>query len=336
MFSIPSQRVESGFPYLDYTTTMVRAHQLTKRYAGKTAVDGISFEILPGEVVGFLGPNGAGKTSTIRMLTGYLAPSSGGATVSGFDVFRESRKARSCIGYMPENVPLYDDMRVKEYLRFRARLQGLWGKKMRIKVGSTMEICGLVDVRRKMIKGLSKGYRQRVGLADALVHEPDLLILDEPTNGLDPNQIRAVRDLIKNLSEKHTILISTHLLAEVEKTCDRVIILDEGKIRAKGSPQELISQLRTAGHLSLDIKSTLDTVEPILLSIDGVKKIIKSNQKGEWLRLEILADSGKDVREGIATALLGKNIHIRELIRHQPSLEDAFVELTMEPEPGER
>jgi len=314
---------------------MVRAHNLTKQYAGRTAVDAISFEILRGEVVGFLGPNGAGKTTTIRMLTGFLAPTSGGATVAGFDIFRQSRQARARIGYMPENVPLYDDMRVKEYLKFRARLHGMWGRRMRVRVGEVMELCGLTGVRKKMIRGLSKGYRQRVGLADSLVHDPELLILDEPTNGLDPNQIRGARELIRNLAESHTIILSTHLLSEVEKTCSRVLILDEGRIRAKGSPVELVKRHRAAGRLSVETKGPETEVSELLLTVPGVKKIVGATMDGDWTHLELLADSERDVRECVATALYERGWPIRELIRHQASLEDAFVELTLEQEPGE-
>ncbi|MGA0845118.1 MAG: ABC transporter ATP-binding protein, partial [Luteolibacter sp.] len=191
---------------------MIDVHQLRKNYGRHVAVRDISFKVERGEVVGFLGPNGAGKTSTLRMLTGYLPPSGGRASVAGFDVFRDSVEARRRIGYMPENVPLYDEMRVREYLGFRAGLKGLNRAATRRRVGEVLESCGLEGVRRKMIKTLSKGYRQRVGLADALVHEPDLLILDEPTNGLDPNQIRQIRELIRSLAKSHTVLLSTHIL----------------------------------------------------------------------------------------------------------------------------
>ena len=186
---------------------MIEVRNLTKRYVRNAAVDDISFDVARGEIVGFLGPNGAGKSTTMRILTGYLPATAGRATVAGYDIFRESLEARRKIGYMPENVPLYDEMRVKEYLRFRGALKGLGGRELRKKVGEAMNLSGVTEVRRKLIGSLSKGYRQRVGLADALVHEPPLLILDEPTNGLDPNQIRQVRELIKSLGKKHTILL---------------------------------------------------------------------------------------------------------------------------------
>ena len=193
-------------------STMIDARNLTKNYARHTAVRDISFSVERGEIVGFLGPNGAGKTTTLRMLTGYLPPTSGSASIAGFDIFRESIEARRRIGYMPENVPLYEDMRVREYLKFRAHLKGLDNASTRRRVGAVLDTCGLQSVRRKMIKTLSKGFRQRVGLADALVHDPELLILDEPTNGLDPNQIRQIRELIRQLAQSHTVLISTPIL----------------------------------------------------------------------------------------------------------------------------
>ena len=209
---------------------MIEVKDLTKRYAGRTAVDAISFEVEKGEVVGFLGPNGAGKSTTIRMLTCFLSASEGTAKVGGYDIYDDSIKVRQHIGYMPENVPLYPDMRVSEYLNFRAKIKGLRYREAKRAVSEAMDICSLAEVERKMVATLSKGYKQRVGLADALVNKPDLLILDEPTNGLDPNQIRQARELIKRLGDRHTILISTHILSEVEVTCGRVIIIDRGKI----------------------------------------------------------------------------------------------------------
>ncbi|MBX6326174.1 MAG: ATP-binding cassette domain-containing protein, partial [Chthoniobacterales bacterium] len=207
---------------------MIKVENLTKRYAGQTAIRNLSFEVNRGEIMGFLGPNGAGKTTTMRILAGFMPPTSGRATVAGFDVFSQSLQARAHLGYMPENVPLYSDMRVNEYLEYRAALKGVPHRRIGERVGDVKELCGLKDVERKLIAALSKGYRQRVGLADALLAEPDLLILDEPTIGLDPNQIRQVRELIRNLGKRHTILLSTHILPEVEMTCTRVIIIHKG------------------------------------------------------------------------------------------------------------
>src|SRR5687767_13204158 len=211
---------------------MIKVENLTKKYAGVTAVENVSFEVEKGEIVGFLGPNGAGKSTTMRILTGYLPASSGRASIAGFDVFEQSLQARQRLGYLPESTPLYTDMRVNEYLRYRAALKGVPHGKLKERVGDVIELCNLKDKERALIASLSKGYRQRVGLADSLVHDPDLLILDEPTIGLDPNQIRQVRDLIKNLAQKRTVLISTHILPEVEIMCSRVIVIHKGRIRA--------------------------------------------------------------------------------------------------------
>lgn len=307
---------------------MIEVSHLTKRYARHTAVSDISFEVQRGEIVGFLGPNGAGKTTTLRMLTGYLPPTSGTAKIAGKDIFRESLAARSKIGYMPENVPLYDDMRVKEYLKFRAQLKGLSGSHGRTRVSDVIETCGLKSVRRKMIKTLSKGYRQRVGLADALVHDPELLILDEPTNGLDPNQIRHIRGLIKRLAETHTVLISTHILHEVEMICNRVIIIDGGKIKATDTPTKLTEQMRSAGRIELELKTEFESAQQALSSMDGVKKVIGEKLDDDWLQFTIWIDSGTDARERIANLASEKNWPLRSIFRHTAKLEDVFVELT--------
>src|ERR1043166_3473570 len=218
---------------------MIEVESLTKRYAGHTAISDLSFTVGRGEIVGLLGPNGAGKSTTMRVLSCYMPATSGTALVAGFDVFKNADEVRRRIGYMPENNPLHQEMRVREYLKFRARLKGLSRPKSRERVDVVMQQCGVTDVSRKIIGHLSKGYKQRVGLADALVHEPELIILDEPTIGLDPNQIRSVRQLIKDLGTKHTVLLSTHILPEVEMTCNRVLIMRQGKILAAGTPEHL-------------------------------------------------------------------------------------------------
>src|SRR5271157_2768463 len=233
-------------------TEMIKVEQLTKKYSGVTAISDLSFEVGKGEIVGFLGPNGAGKSTTMRILSSFMPATSGRALIAGHDVFRDSLKARMHLGYLPESVPLYGDMRVSEYLRYRGSLKGLGGKKLRNRVNVVKELCSVKEVENKLIGALSKGYRQRVGLADALVHDPDLLILDEPTIGLDPNQIRSVRELIKNLGRHHTILLSTHILPEVEATCSRVIIINRGRIEASDTPDNLRRQLRGAGGIRLE------------------------------------------------------------------------------------
>lgn len=307
---------------------MIEVRELTKSFARHTAVKGIDFSVQKGEIVGFLGPNGAGKTTTMRMLTGYLPPSSGSATIAGYDIFRQSLDARRCIGYMPENVPLYDDMRVREYLRYRASLKGLSNRDGRRRVNDVIETCGLAGVRRKMIKVLSKGYRQRVGLADALVHEPQLLILDEPTNGLDPNQIRQIRELIKRLSETHTILLSTHILHEVEMTCGRVIIIDGGQIKAQDTPQNLVAGMRAAGRIHAEIGGDPSVIAPALQRMDHVKRVTNEPQEGDWSHYEILVDSGTDARERIHELISQYGWPLRSLHRKDATLEDVFVELT--------
>ena len=307
---------------------MIEVRELTKSFARHTAVRGIDFNVARGEIVGFLGPNGAGKTTTLRMLTGYLPPTSGSARVAGFDIFRESLEARRCIGYMPENVPLYDDMRVREFLKYRASLKGLSNRDARRRVNEVIDTCGLEGVRRKMIKVLSKGYRQRVGLADALVHEPGLLILDEPTNGLDPNQIRQIRELIKNLAEKHTILLSTHILHEVEMTCGRVIIIDSGVIKAQDTPQNLVAGMRAAGRVHAEISGDPEVIAPALQRLDHIKRVTPHDLADGWTRYEILVDSGIDARERIHELIAQYGWSLRSLHRKDATLEDVFVELT--------
>jgi ABC-2 type transport system ATP-binding protein len=306
---------------------MIKVEQLTKKYAGVTGIDQISFEVGKGEIVGFLGPNGAGKTTTMRILASYMPASSGRATVAGFDVFSESLKARRHLGYLPESVPLYHDMRVNEYLRYRGALKALSGKRLKNRIGVIKELCGLREVGRKKIAGLSKGFRQRVGLAEAMIHEPDLLILDEPTIGLDPNQIRHVRELIKSLGERHTILLSTHILSEVEATCSRVIIINRGRIEASDTPENLVNQLRTSGLLRLEVKSGSEDPVPHLEEIAGVREV-RAVSNGEWRCFEIRIEANSDPREQIFQLAVGRKWVIRELSKERATLEDAFVELT--------
>ncbi len=310
---------------------MIEINHLTKRYGRFTAVDDISFSVGKGQVVGFLGPNGAGKTTTLRILTGYLPATRGAASIDGHDIFRDSIKARRKIGYMPENVPLYDEMRVKEYLKFRAQLKGVRGSKITSSINEVLDTCGLVHMKKRMIKTLSKGYRQRVGLADALIHKPDLLVLDEPTNGLDPNQIRSIRKLIKRLGESHTVLLSTHILSEVEMIADHVIIIDGGKVKASDTPTNLTTSMRTAGKISVEIHGgEAEIMSQAIQKLEHVKKVIPSTIEGEdqWLNLDIFCDSGTDSRERIANLATQEDWSIRSLHRHKATLEDVFVEMT--------
>ncbi|MEI8038740.1 MAG: ATP-binding cassette domain-containing protein [Verrucomicrobiota bacterium] len=307
---------------------MIEVHQLSKRYARHEAVREISFSVKRGEIVGFLGPNGAGKTTTLRMLTGYLPPTSGTARIAGFDISRQSLEARRKIGYMPENVPLYEDMRVREYLKFRAQIKGLDRGDTRRRVGKVLDTCGLLAVHRKMIKTLSKGFRQRVGLADALVHDPELLILDEPTNGLDPNQIRQIRELIRHLGQSHTVLISTHILHEVEMTCNRVIIIDSGKIKAADTPAQLIQRMRAAGRIHVEIQADSATAAAALNRLEHVKKVTPESLEDGWTRCTVWVDSGADARESISRLAAQFGWPLRSLFCHVATLEDVFVELT--------
>ncbi len=307
---------------------MIKVENLTKRYGGVTAVDGISFEVGKGEIVGFLGPNGAGKSTTMRMLSCYLPPTSGRAEIAGFDVFKDSLKARERIGYMPEHVPLYNDMRVIEYLRYRAALKGVRGRRMKERLGDVMELCGLGDVERKLVGNLSKGYRQRVGLADAMVHEPDLLILYEPTIGLDPNQIRQVRELIKNLGRHHTILISTHILPEVELTCSRVLIINRGRIEASDAPENLRARLRASGDVRLEARvPDVENAKKALLSVKGVKTA-SAAEEDEWTAFSLGIDAGADPREEIHRLAVDRKWALRELSRERVTLEDVFADIT--------
>ena len=306
---------------------MIRVENLTKRYAGHTAIKELNFEVGKGEIMGFLGPNGAGKTTTMRILASFMPPTSGRASIAGFDIFTQSLQARAHLGYMPENVPLYSDMRVIEYLDYRAALKGVPHRRVAERVGDVKELCGLKDVEKKLIGALSKGYRQRVGLADALLHEPDLLILDEPTIGLDPNQIRQVRDLIKNLGKQHTILLSTHILPEVEMTCSRVIIIHKGRIEACDTPENLLGQIRQAGGVVVEAKVGSDDGAEELKKISGVRDVTM-NTDHDWKIFSLRVESGVDVREEIFQLATARRWTVRELSQRRATLEDVFVEIT--------
>lgn len=307
---------------------MIKVEQLSKRYGSTVAVDSIDFEVKKGEIVGFLGPNGAGKSTTMRMLAGYLPPTSGRAEVAGYDIFSQSLRAREHIGYLPENVPLYPDMRVNEFLRYRGALKGVPGRRMSERLTDVVELCGLGDVQKKVIGRLSKGYRQRVGLADAMIHEPDLLILDEPTIGLDPNQIRQVRDLIRNLKRHHTILLSTHILPEVEMLCSRVIIINRGKIEALDTPQNLRAKLGASGHILLDARvADPRAAAAELRKVAGVESVT-TRADGVWTIFTIHAASGADPREALFQHAASNAWHVRELSRSAVSLEQVFAEVT--------
>src|SRR2546421_295465 len=306
---------------------MIKVEHLTKKYAGQTAIRDLNFEVGQGEIMGFLGPNGAGKTTTMRILASFLPATSGRASIAGFDVFEQSLQARAHLGYMPENVPLYHDMRVSEYLNYRAALKSIPHRRVSERVGDVKELCGLREVENKLIRALSKGFRQRVGLADALLAEPDLLILDEPTIGLDPNQIRQVRELIKNLGRQHTILLSTHILPEVEMTCSRVIIVHRGQIEAFDTPVNVLGKVRQAGSVELEADVGNDDGEEQLKKISGVRDVVTDGED-DWKRFSLWVESGTDVREEVFRLAADRHWTVRELTRRRATLEDGFVELT--------
>jgi ABC-2 type transport system ATP-binding protein len=308
---------------------MIQVENLTKRYAGGEAVRGISFSVEKGEVVGFLGPNGAGKSTTMRMLTGYLPATDGKIEIAGAKLPGESLLVRQRIGYMPENVPLYPEMRVEEFLEYRGRLKRVPGREISHRLGLVLDQCGLTDVRGKIIGALSKGYRQRVGLADALIHNPVLLILDEPTAGLDPHQIRSFRELIKELGKDRTILLSTHILSEVEMVCRRAIIINRGKIEASDTLANLEKRVQ-AGALQIEVKADPAKAKEKLLQLPDVAVVNELAKAGDWAFFEVTASPGKDIRAEVDTLIKKENWPLREFRREKARLEDVFVELTQE------
>jgi len=307
---------------------MIEASNLTKRYAGRTAVNDISFTVARGEIVGLLGPNGAGKSTTMRVLSGFMPATSGTVRVAGFDVFHESDEARRRIGYMPENNPLYPEMRVREYLKFRARLKGVGWRKSRERVTTVMEQCGLADVGRRVIGQLSKGYKQRVGLADALVHEPELIILDEPTIGLDPQQIRSVRALIKSLAGNHTVLISTHILPEVEMMCGRVLIMLGGRVLASDTPENLQRRLAGGNQVIAEIAAPEAALRAAWEHIPEVEEFEISASEGNYLHCALRPRAGLDLRPVVFSLAAENGWQLRELTRSRHSLEDIYMQVT--------
>jgi ABC-2 type transport system ATP-binding protein len=311
---------------------MIKVEGLTKRYARNIAVDNISFEVGKGQIVGFLGPNGAGKTTTMRVLTCFLPPTSGRANVAGYDVIDQPLEVKKRIGYLPETPPLYPEMEVAEYLTFVGRLKGIAGNEIKRRVDESCEQCAVADVKKKLIGKLSKGYRQRVGLAQAIIHNPDVLILDEPTSGLDPKQIIETRELIRRLAGSHTIILSTHILSEVEHSCERVIIISQGKLVATDSVANLTNRLRGAEAVAVEIESDGQTV-PIdvqgrLEQVSGVSRVIsKEPRNGRWL-FEVESVQGRSIRADLARAVVGAGWNLTELRAVGFSLEDIFLQLT--------
>lgn len=309
---------------------MIEVNDLTKRFAEQTAVDHVSFVVNKGEILGFLGPNGAGKTTTMRILTGFLPATSGTAKVAGFDVFNDSLEVRKRIGYLPENPPLYLDMTVSAYLEFVARIKNVPSEKRQARVEDAMVKTNIPDKRHELIKRLSRGYRQRVGLAQALVHDPEVIILDEPTASLDPKQRAEVRHLIKGLAGSHTIILSTHILPEVSMTCDRVVIINRGRIAAIDTPANLIMQLKGGQSIVVEVQADRNAVSTLLREIPGVRKVTADAAGSNGHATAIVETSaGQDLRSEIAAKIVGKGWPLYEL-RGAKSLEEIFLELTME------
>jgi gliding motility-associated transport system ATP-binding protein len=312
---------------------MITVTDLTKKYARTTAVDHISFSVNKGDIVGFLGPNGAGKTTTMRMLTCFFPPTAGKATVAGFDVFDQPLEVRRRIGYLPEAPPLYLEMGTIEYLRFVGRLKGLFGAQLEQRVGFVLDRCAIADVKNKLLGKLSKGYRQRVGLAQAIIHNPDVLILDEPTAGLDPKQINETRDLIKSLAGDHTIILSTHILPEVEQTCESVIIINKGKLVATDSVQNLQARARGAESVLVNVGARSGQIAPKVVQarlekISGVSGANLKEELPDGAVFEVESKKGQMVRGDLARAVVEAGWDLNELRPSAMSLEEIFLQLT--------
>jgi ABC-2 type transport system ATP-binding protein len=312
---------------------MITVKNLTKRYARNVAVDQISFEVAKGQIVGFLGPNGAGKTTTMRILTCFLPPSAGTATVAGFDVLEQALEVKKRIGYLPETPPIYPEMETGEYLEFVGKLKGLRGADLQKRIDYVCERCAVTDVKNKLLGKLSKGYRQRVGLAQAIIHNPEVLILDEPTAGLDPKQINETRDLIKDLAGEHTIILSTHILPEVEQTCEQVIIINRGKLVATDSVRNLESRARGAESVVLEIagpNGNLDAsaAQRRLEQVSGVSRVLSKGQKDSRVTFEVESEKGRMIRGDLARAVVEAGWDLNELRPAAMSLEEIFLQLT--------
>ncbi|MDW8261971.1 MAG: ATP-binding cassette domain-containing protein [Phycisphaerales bacterium] len=312
---------------------MIDVRALTKHYGGTVAVDRVTFQVAPGKIVGFLGPNGAGKSTTMKMLCCYLAPTAGTALIDGFDIFHQSVQVRRRLGYLPENVPLYPEMKVREYLDFRARLRGLDRTARQNQIGRALERCWLKSVEWKTIGHLSKGYRQRVGLADALLHNPPVLILDEPTVGLDPSQIVETRKLIRELGGDHTVLLSTHILPEVEAVCDDCVVIAGGRIVARGSPDELRQSRRMQARVLVECRGPAREVRQALERVSGVAEVqilTEDASNGRPVVAALRQKDGYDVREEAARTVIQHGWPLREIRLEHATLEEFFVQVTAE------
>jgi len=315
--------------------SLIEVDHLTKSYGQARAVDDISFTVEKGEILGFLGPNGAGKTTTMRILTGYLPATAGTARIAGFDVFEQSMEVRRRIGYLPETPPIYPEMSIRDYLGFVARIKGVASADIAGRVDQALQLTNLFERQHELIKRLSRGFKQRVGIAQAIVHNPDVVILDEPTVGLDPNQIKDVRKLIKGLAREHTIILSTHILPEVEITCDRVVIINKGRIAAIDTPQNLINQRQSGNQVRIAVRdgaeATADRLQQTLRSIEGVNHIdVGAVEGADLLTATIEVGGGRDLRGEIAARIVNERFELLELGTINVSLEDIFQRLTTE------
>ncbi len=309
---------------------MIEVQHLTKRYGPFTAVDDVSFRVERGEILGFLGPNGAGKTTTMRVLTGYMPPTGGKALVAGYDVFDQPIEAKRRTGYLPETPPLYPDMTVRDYLLFVARIKGVPRADRKSRVATVMERTRVADMAERHCGKLSKGYRQRVGLAQAILHNPEVLILDEPTAGLDPKQIIETRQLIKELAGDHTIILSTHILPEVSQTCQRVVIINKGRVVAVDSPENLTARLRGSETMFVQVDAPGADVPGALRAIPGVTRVVPASLAGTATGFEVDSDSGRDVRRELASTIVTRGGGLLELRPMRMSLEEIFLHLTTE------
>lgn len=315
---------------------MIEVDQLSKTYGSTAAIKDVSFRVEPGEILGFLGPNGAGKTTTMRILTGYLPASSGTARVAGRDVHTESMAVRQSIGYLPETPPLYPEMTVEGFLHFVARIKGVAAGDRATQVTSAIARCNLQEKQRVIIRKLSKGFRQRVGIAQAIVHNPPVIVLDEPTVGLDPRQIIEVRNLIKSLAGEHTIILSTHILPEVSMTCDRIAIISRGEIIATDSPEHLVARLTGQGGYWVELRGEVGHSLSVLRSVPGVVKVDPVVTEGlpeEHFRFQVTT-AGGDLGSAIASQVVSQGLELFELSRNRASLEDVFINLTMQESPA--
>lgn len=310
---------------------MIEVDNLVKRYGSHLAIDHLTFQVEPGKIYGFLGPNGAGKSTTMNIITGYIAATEGSVKINGHDILKDAKEAKKCIGYLPEIPPLYQDMTVREYLIFAAALKKISKKEFKEQINEIMELTMISDIQNRLIKNLSKGYKQRVGLAQAVLGYPDVIILDEPTVGLDPKQIIEIRDLIKKLGEKHTVILSSHILSEVQAICDEIMILSKGRLVACDTPEGLTGWMDQDAQLELSILGSMEKAESAIKKVQGIQKYYfeNSNEK-DCVKVIIETDAKKDIRQELFYTLAKDELPIMSLNRIERSLEDVFLELTNE------